>query len=175
MHASQTAHYWMLTCLHGQPRVTASRAVSKDIRVGTYVRERKQHLKKQRPQKNNASQRKPDGETVLTTPTPRGKESFERTPRATQCADRAHNLGRLRPDRLPLSTSFFLSVCANGARTKRHELKSNKISQICKYVYTWYTTGMLGSSSACQPKTMQPPKKRRARIESAIFGLKSVF
>ena len=66
------------------------------------------------------------------------KINFQRTPRATNCTDRAHRSTTV--SGWPSSVDL-LNVCANGARTKRYDRKQTEISQ----VYVQQTCSLQGS------------------------------
>ena len=100
--------------MYREPRVTASHAVFNEIRVS----KTRQHLKKQRKQKNT-SQRKT---REMVVPTPAEKQSLR-----AHCTDGAQTSTTVsgRP-----SSVGLLCACANGARTNRYKQKQTIISQI---------------------------------------------
>ena len=111
----------------------ASRAVFKEIRTSTHISKNGGY------QVQNASERKPGKSSYPLSP----KKNFERTLRATHRTDRAQTSTTV-SGRPPCVD--FLSACANGARTKRHERKSTKNSQIQVYSGVLGTYVQAGSS-----------------------------
>ena len=103
---------------HREPRVVTSRAVFKEIPMS------KEHQHSENGGflvQNNAEKRKP-----LKSPYPLLPENTLSAHHARRTARIAPKPPRLYPDGVPLSAGVLLSVCANGARTRRYERKSTK-------------------------------------------------